>query len=70
LVNCVDGFRYYVNSLGNYSAAYGSLSGMIVLMLFFYLSSLLVLFGAEVNAEVRRRQAHREPPTSIPARQP
>jgi uncharacterized BrkB/YihY/UPF0761 family membrane protein len=42
------------------------MGGIIVLLLFFYLSSLIVLFGAEINAELRRMQVHREPPTSIP----
>ncbi len=64
------GFSFYVNSFANYSATYGSLGSMIVLLLFFYLSSLIILFGAEVNAEVRRRRAHREPPTAIPSQDP
>lgn len=64
------GFSYYVNSFGNYSATYGSLGGIIVLLLFFYLSSLIVLFGAEVNAEARRWRTHREPPTAIPSQAP
>ena len=63
-------FGFYVNSFGNYSATYGSLGGIIVLLLFFYLSSLIVLFGAEVNAEVRRQRTFHEPPTAIPSQAP
>ena len=64
------GFSFYVNSFANYSATYGSLGSMIVLLLFFYLSSLIILLGAEINAEVRRWRAHREPPTAIPSQDP
>ncbi|WP_134701716.1 YihY/virulence factor BrkB family protein [Ammoniphilus sp. YIM 78166] len=44
------GFSYYVNNWGNYSATYGSLGGVIVLMLWFYLCALNILIGGEINA--------------------
>lgn len=45
-------FKYYVASFGNYQEGYGTLGGVIVLMLWFYLSALAVLVGAEMNAEI------------------
>lgn len=47
------GFSLYVSNFSNYSATYGSLGGIIVLLLYFYLSSAVLLLGAEVNAELR-----------------
>jgi len=48
------GFSIYVSSFGNYSATYGSLGGVIVLLFYFYLSSAVLLLGAEVNAELHK----------------
>jgi membrane protein len=44
------GFRVYVSKFGDYSATYGSLAAMIVLMLWMYLASIALLLGCEVNA--------------------
>jgi membrane protein len=49
------GFSIYVSNFGNYSATYGSLGGVIVMLFYFYLSSAVLLFGAEVNAELHRQ---------------
>ena len=49
------GFAFYVNSFGSYSETYGSIAGVIVLMLWFFISALAVLVGAELNAEVERQ---------------
>jgi hypothetical protein len=46
------GFRFYVLNFGSYDAAYGTIGGIIVLMLWFYLSGLVVVVGAEMNAEI------------------
>lgn len=43
-------FAYYVESFGNYTATYGSLGGIIVLMIWFYLSGLIIIIGGEINA--------------------
>ncbi len=48
------GFSYYVSNFANYSATYGSLGAVILLLLFFYISAAVMLFGAEVNAVIER----------------
>src|ERR687889_1278625 len=42
-------FSFYVGSFGSYSATYGSLAGVIILMLYVYYSALIMLVGAEMN---------------------
>ncbi|MBM7553697.1 YihY/virulence factor BrkB family protein [Thalassobacillus pellis] len=49
-------FSFYVTSMGNYSATYGSLGGVIVLMIWFYLSGIIIIIGGEINAIMRRRR--------------
>lgn len=47
------GFKYYVANWGNYDAeTYGAIGAVMVLMLWFYLSGLVILIGAELNAEI------------------
>jgi membrane protein len=46
------GFSYYVGNFGNYSATYGSLGGIIVLLFYFFISAAVLLFGAEINATI------------------
>jgi membrane protein len=42
-------FSFYVGNFGTYSASYGSLAGVIILMLYTYYSALIMLIGAEMN---------------------
>ncbi|RFU63175.1 YihY/virulence factor BrkB family protein [Bacillus sp. V59.32b] len=44
------GFSFYVSRFGNYATTYGSLGGIIVLMIWFYLSGYIILIGGEINA--------------------
>ena len=46
------GFKYYVANMGNYTETYGVLGAAMVLMLWFYISGLVILIGAEMNAEI------------------
>ena len=45
-------FRFYVVNFGNYEATYGAITGVILLMLWFYLSGLVLLVGVEASAEI------------------
>jgi membrane protein len=56
------GFGFYVSRFGKYNVTYGSLGGVIVFITWLYLSSFILLFGAEFNSEVAE-QADREPNT-------
>jgi membrane protein len=46
------GFKYYVTNMGAYVETYGAIGGVMVLMLWFYISGLAILIGAEMNAEI------------------
>lgn len=43
------GFSFYVSNFSNYSATYGSLGGIIVLMIWFFLTGMVLMIGAVVN---------------------
>jgi membrane protein len=46
------GFKVYVENFGDYNAVYGSIAGVIVLMLWLYWSGMVLLVGGEINAEI------------------
>lgn len=43
-------FSYYVSNFGNFSATYGSIGAIIVLMFWFYLTGIIIVLGGEINA--------------------
>lgn len=51
------GFTIYVEHFGRFNVTYGSIGGVIVLMLWLYLSGLVFLLGGEVNAVVEHESA-------------
>jgi membrane protein len=59
-------FAVYVGRFGSYNKAWGSLSIVIVMLTWLWLSALALLFGAEVNAEAERsRELRRGEPASV-----
>jgi membrane protein len=56
------GFKFYVSHFQNYNATYGAIGGVIVLMLWFYVSALAVLVGAELNAEIEHASPYGKDP--------
>lgn len=48
------GFGFYVANFSNYNRMYGSLAGVIVFLLWLWLTNLALLFGAEFDAEMER----------------
>ena len=58
-------FAFYVHSFASYQKVYGALGSVIVLLLWFYLSSFFVVLGAEINAELER-QTKADTTTGLP----
>ena len=46
------GFKYYVANWGAYTETYGLLGAVMILLLWFYISGLVILIGAEMNVEI------------------
>jgi membrane protein len=55
-------FRFYVTNFASYNATYGTIGGVIVLLLWLYVSSLAVLAGAELNAEIEHASPYGKDP--------
>jgi len=47
-------FAFYVSNFGSYDKTYGTLGGMIALLVWFWISNLAILFGHQLNAERER----------------
>ena len=52
------GFRIYVVNFGSYNETYGTIGGVMVLLLWLYLSGLVIIIGAEMNAEIEHASPH------------
>lgn len=60
-------FKFYVANFADYNATYGSLGGIIVLMLWFYISGMAILAGAEMNAEIEHASPYgKDPGEKVP----
>lgn len=66
------GFAFYVANFASYNKVYGSLAGVIVFLVWMWLSNLAVLFGAEFDAELTRERQIEEghPETAEPFLEP
>ncbi|MQS08539.1 YihY/virulence factor BrkB family protein [Streptomyces alkaliphilus] len=51
------GFAAYVANFGNYNQTYGSLAGVIIFLIWMWISNIAILLGLEVNAELERSRA-------------
>jgi len=52
-------FSFYVGHFGNFARTYGSIGGVIVLLIWIYISSIIVIMGGEVNAALQFYKEHR-----------
>jgi membrane protein len=60
-------FKVYVANFTDYNAMYGAVGGVIVLLLWFYISGLAILVGAELNAEIEHASPYgKEPAEKVP----
>lgn len=53
-------FSIYINNFGNFSATYGSIGGIILLLLWLYLSAMLLIIGGQINAVMQGRRHSRK----------
>jgi len=56
------GFKFYVAQFANFNETYGTIGGIIVLMIWLYLTGLAILIGAELNAEVEHESPYGKDP--------
>lgn len=49
------GFGFYVDKFGNFNATYGSLATVVIVLTYFYFSSYILIFGAELNSELEHQ---------------
>jgi membrane protein len=68
------GFFFYVANIGSYQATYGAFAGMVILLVWIWVSNVVLLFGAELNAVIDlRRSPHlseRYDGPPLPAKEP
>jgi membrane protein len=55
-------FKFYVAHFGSYNATYGTIGGIIILLTWMYVSSLAILVGAEINAEIEHASPYGKDP--------
>ncbi len=53
-------FSFYVSNFGSYNETYGSLAAVVILLLWLFISSFVILLAGEINAEVEQHTFHRE----------
>jgi membrane protein len=66
-------FAFYVANFGSYNKTYGALAGPIVFLVWLWISNVVILLGAELNAEIERGRAIKggmRPPDKEPFMEP
>jgi membrane protein len=53
------GFRVYLHFFNTYSLTYGSLGAVVILLMWFYITGLTLLTGAELNSEIQASVAEK-----------
>jgi membrane protein len=68
------GFFFYVANFGSYQATYGAFAGMVILLVWIWVSNVVLLFGAELNAVIDLRRSPHLPDRydgpPLPAKEP
>jgi membrane protein len=68
------GFFVYVSNFGSYQATYGAFAGMVILLVWMWVSNVVLLFGAELNAVIDLRRSPHLPDRydgpPLPAKEP
>ncbi|WP_411842289.1 YihY/virulence factor BrkB family protein [Salinicoccus sp. HZC-1] len=54
------GFSFYISNFSNYSATYGSIAGVIILILWLYITGVIIILGAQINAIMHKRTLRKE----------
>lgn len=54
------GFSLYISNFSNYSATYGSIAGVIILILWLYITGVIIILGAQINAIMHKRTLRKE----------
>ena len=61
------GFKFYLANFANYNETYGTIGGVMVLLLWFYVSGIALLVGAELNAEIEHASPYgKDPGEKVP----
>jgi membrane protein len=60
------GFRMYIHFFDTYSVTYGSLGAVTILLMWFYITGLMLLLGAEINSEIEAGAAAMHLDGSLP----
>jgi membrane protein len=58
-------FAWYVGNMADYAVYYGSLGGVAITLVFFYVSAIVFIFGAELNAVWREQTGRRDAPQKV-----
>ncbi len=63
------GFSYYAAHFANYDKTYGTLGAAIGLMVWMWISAIVIMVGAEINAETEQEAKGETPAADLPGRE-